>query len=267
MSTTSAQDASPAPASAAGEGAAAVELRGIRITLGGQLVHDGVDLAVRPGEIMTLVGGSGQGKTVLLKEIIGLMRPDSGEILVFGRDVTRLDERQLDEVRRRVAMVFQSSALFDSLDAAGNVAYGVLERFPRMPRERVAAIVAEKLRLVDLPGAEALMPAQLSGGMKKRVALARALAVEPDIILYDEPTTGLDPSNVRRINALIRKMHQAAGVTSIMVTHDMQSVQAVTDRLAVLDRGKILAVGTWKEIEASPLPRVRQFLEGEVEEN
>jgi phospholipid/cholesterol/gamma-HCH transport system ATP-binding protein len=153
------------------------------------------------------------------------------------------------------------------LDTAGNVAYGVLERFPRMPREQVAAVVAEKLRLVDLPGAEALMPAQLSGGMRKRGALARALAVKPDIILYDEPTTGLDPSNVRRINALIRKMHQAAGVTSIMVTHDMQSVQAVTDRLAVLDRGKILAVGTWKEIEASPLARVRQFLEGEVEEN
>jgi len=267
MSETSAQDARPAPATAAGDGATAVELRGVRITLGGKPVHDGVDLSVRTGEIMTLVGGSGQGKTVLLKEIIGLMRPDAGEIFVFGREVTRLDEIQLREVRRRVAMVFQGSALFDSLDVAGNVAYGVLERFPTLPPDRLAAIVAEKLRLVDLPGAEELMPAQLSGGMKKRVALARALALEPNIILYDEPTTGLDPSNVRRINTLIRKMHEAVGVTSIMVTHDMRSVQAITDRLAVLERGKILAVGTWKEIEASPLPRVRQFLEGEVEEN
>ena len=231
----------------------------------GKVVHDGVNLSVREGEIMTLVGGSGQGKTVLLKEIIGLMRPDSGEIFVHGREVTALSEFELQDIRREVAMVFQGSALFDSMTVADNVAYGVLERFPDMPEEQWMKIVAEKLGLVDLPGTESLMPAELSGGMKKRVALARALALEPKIILYDEPTTGLDPANVRRISALIARTRQAFGVTSIMVTHDLQSVEAITDRLAMLDQGRILAVGTWKEMEASPHPRVGQFLAGEVE--
>ena len=187
----------------------AVELRDVRMAFGGKVVHDGVNLSVREGEIMTLVGGSGQGKTVLLKEIIGLMRPDSGEIFVHGREVTSLSEFELQDIRREVAMVFQGSALFDSMTVADNVAYGVLERFPDMPEDQLAEIVAEKLGLVDLPGTESLMPAELSGGMKKRVALARALALEPKIILYDEPTTGLDPANVRRISALIAR--DAAG--------------------------------------------------------
>jgi phospholipid/cholesterol/gamma-HCH transport system ATP-binding protein len=243
----------------------AVELREVRIALGGHVVHDGLNFAVREGEVMTLVGASGQGKTVLLKEIIGLVRPDSGEIFVHGREVTSLSEFDLQEIRREVAMVFQGSALFDSMTVADNVAYGLLERSPKMPEEQRAKIVAEKLGLVDLSGTESLMPAELSGGMKKRVALARALALEPKIILYDEPTTGLDPANVRRIGALIAKTRQTFGVTSIMVTHDLPSVQAITDRLAMLDQGRIIAVGTWKEMEASPLPRVGQFLAGEVE--
>jgi phospholipid/cholesterol/gamma-HCH transport system ATP-binding protein len=243
----------------------AVELRDVRMAFGGKVVHDGVNLSVREGEIMTLVGGSGQGKTVLLKEIIGLMHPDSGEIFVHGRAVTSLSEFELQDIRREVAMVFQGSALFDSMTVADNVAYGVLERFPDMPEDQSAKIVAEKLGLVDLPGTESLMPAELSGGMKKRVALARALALEPKIILYDEPTTGLDPANVRRIGALIAKTRQALGVTSIMVTHDLQAIEAITDRLAMLDQGRIIAVGTWKEMEASPHPRVGQFLAGEVE--
>jgi len=224
-----------------------------------------VDLSVREGEIMTLVGASGQGKTVLLKEIIGLIRPDSGQIFVQGREVTALSESELQDIRRVAAMVFQGSALFDSMTVADNVAYGVLERSPDMPEEQWMKIVAEKLRLVDLPGTESLMPAELSGGMKKRVALARALALEPKIILYDEPTTGLDPANVRRISALIAKTRQAFAVTSIMVTHDLQCIEAITDRLAMLDRGRIVAVGTWKQMQASPHPRVRQFLAGEVE--
>ncbi|MGD1001734.1 MAG: ATP-binding cassette domain-containing protein [Candidatus Brocadiia bacterium] len=245
---------------------AAVELRDVRMTFGGKVVHNGVNLSVRDGEIMTLVGGSGQGKTVLLKEIIGLLLPDSGEVFVHGREVTRMNSFELQEVRREVAMVFQGSALFDSMTVADNVAYGVLERNPDMPADRWMKIVSEKLGLVDMPGTEALMPAELSGGMKKRVALARALALEPKIILYDEPTTGLDPANVRRISALIVKTRQMLGVTSIMVTHDLQAVEAVTDRLAMLDQGRIIAVGTWKEMEACRIPRVCQFLAGEVED-
>ena len=247
------------------ETAIVVELRDVRIAFDGKVVHDGVSLAVRKGEIMTLVGGSGQGKTVLLKEIIGLMRPDSGEIFVHGREVTSLNEFELQDIRREVAMVFQGSALFDSMNVADNVAYGVLERSPDMPEAQLAKIVAEKLGLVDLSGTELVMPAELSGGMKKRVALARALALEPKIILYDEPTTGLDPANVRRITALIAKTRQALGVTSILVTHDIQAVEAITDRLAMLDKGRIIAIGTLKEMEGASHPRVRQFLAGEVE--
>ncbi|MGO8704599.1 MAG: ABC transporter ATP-binding protein [Candidatus Brocadiia bacterium] len=252
-------------APAAPAATAAVELRDVRMTFGGKVVHDGVNLAVRDGEIITLVGGSGQGKTVLLKEIIGLVRPDSGQVFVHGREVTRMHSFELQEVRREAAMVFQGSALFDSMTVADNVAYGVLERNPGMPRDQWMKIVAEKLGLVDMPGTEALMPAELSGGMKKRVALARALALEPKIILYDEPTTGLDPANVRRISALIAKTRQAFHVTSIMVTHDLQAIETITDRVAMLDAGRIIAVGTWKEMEACTTPRVCQFLAGEVE--
>ena len=243
----------------------AVELRNVHKAFNGKVVHDGVDLTVRDREIMTLVGASGQGKTVLLKEMIGLMQPDEGEIFVHGREVTGMGEPELQDLRREVAMVFQGSALFDSLTVAENVAFGLLERRRGTPRDDVARIVAEKLQLVDLPGTENFMPAELSGGMKKRVALARALALGPKIILYDEPTTGLDPANVRRINSLIVKTRDVVGITSIMVTHDMHSVKAITDRLALLDKGRIIAIGTWKEMEESAIPRVRQFLEGEVE--
>jgi phospholipid/cholesterol/gamma-HCH transport system ATP-binding protein len=244
---------------------AAVELRDVRLAFGGKVVHDGLSLSVRDGEIMTVAGGSGQGKTLLLKEIIGLIQPDSGEIFVHGREVTSMNEFEVLDIRREVAMVFQGSALFDSMSVADNVAYGVLERFPDMPEEQWMKIVTEKLGLVDLPGTESLMPAELSGGMKKRVALARALALEPKIILYDEPTTGLDPANVRRITALIAKTRQALAVTSILVTHDLLSVEQITDRLAMLDRGRIVAVGAWKEMQAAADPRVREFLAGVVE--
>jgi phospholipid/cholesterol/gamma-HCH transport system ATP-binding protein len=243
-----------------------VELKDVYKTFNGAAVHRGVSLSVFDNEVMTLVGGSGQGKTVLLKEIIGLLRPDSGEIVVCGREVTRLTESELLIVRRDAAMVFQGSALFDSLNVADNVAYGLREHFRDLPSDRVREVVREKLALVDMPGTERLFPAELSGGMKKRVALARALALDPKIILYDEPTTGLDPANVSRINALIRRLRDTVGVTSIMVTHDMLSVQAVTDRVALLDEGCILAVGTWAELESSNIHRVRQFLAGEIDE-
>jgi len=241
----------------------AVELRGVTKSFEGKKVHCGVDLQVREGEIMTLVGGSGQGKSVLLKEIIGLMKPDAGEILVNGREIAQLGERALMEIRKEVAMVFQGGALFDSLTVSENVIYGVHERDRRMKSAEAARIVAEKLEMVDMPGTEGLYPAELSGGMKKRVALARALAIEPRILLYDEPTTGLDPATVKRINAMIVKTRDRVGVTSIVVTHDMGSARAVTDRLALLSKGRIIAVSTWEEMERSADPRVRQFIEGE----
>ena len=244
----------------------AVVMRGVRKRFWDNVVHDGVDLSVREGEVVTLVGGSGQGKSVLLKEIIGLMKPDAGEIFVHGREVTHMSEQELSEVRRDVAMVFQGSALFDSLNVRENVAYGVRRRNRSVSAEEVARVVSEKLDLVDLAGTEDVMPAELSGGMKKRVALARALAVEPRVILYDEPTTGLDPANVRRINELILKTREMLGVTSVLVTHDMFSVRAVTDRLALLDHGRIIATGTWDEMERSDDERVRRFLAGFVGE-
>jgi len=245
----------------------AVSFREVYKSFEGKPVHRGVNLDIFNREILTLVGGSGQGKSVLLKEIMGLLKPDAGAIFLDGHDVTQMTESQLQEVRRNVAMVFQGSALFDSLNVRDNVAYGLRERNRRMPEPDVSKIVAEKLEMVDLPGTELLMPAELSGGMKKRIALARALALEPAIILYDEPTTGLDPANVRRINSLIQKMRDTIGVTSVMVTHDMMSVQAITDRVALLDHGQIIAVGTWSEMEQSDNPRVRQFLEGDIEDH
>ena len=244
----------------------AVVLCDVRKTFEGNIVHDGVDLSVRNGEIMTVVGGSGQGKTVLLKEIIGLARPDSGKVYVHGREVTAMDEDELQNLRSDVAMVFQGSALFDSLTVAENVSYGLRERQRDLPIEKIMGVVRDKLSLVDMPGTEELMPAELSGGMQKRVALARALALEPRVILYDEPTTGLDPANVRRINAMIVKLRDTMKVTGIMVTHDMDSVKAITNRLALLDRGKIIATGTWAEMERSGIARVRQFLEGDFDE-
>ena len=244
----------------------AIVLKDVRKAVGGNIVHNGVNLTVREGEVMTLVGGSGQGKTVLLKEIIGLDLPDSGKIYVHGREITSMSEAELQDIRSDVAMVFQGSALFDSLTVADNVAYGLRERRRDLTADTVAEIVRNKLHLVDLPGIEHLTPSELSGGMKKRVALARALALEPSIILYDEPTTGLDPANVRRINALILKLRNTMHVTSIAVTHDMQSTRAVTDRLALLDRGKIIAVGTWEEMQDSSTENVRRFLEGDFDE-
>lgn len=241
----------------------AIVIQGVRKAFDGKMVHDGVDLSVREGEIMTLAGGSGQGKSVLLKEIIGLMKPDSGHIFLYGRDVTRMGEAALQEVRRQASMVFQGSALFDSLSVRENVAYGLRQRPQRMSEEAISRIVAEKLQLIDLPGTEDLMPVELSGGMKKRIALARALAVEPKIILYDEPTTGLDPANVRRIIEMIRKLRNAVGVTSLIVTHDMDSAKAVSDRLALLGQGRIIAIGTWEEMERSTNPLVGRFLTGD----
>src|SRR6185369_16655121 len=186
---------------------------------------------------------------------------DAGHIVVGGVDVTRLDEAELREVRRKVGMLFQGSALFDSLSVGENVAYGLHEHY-RWPEDKVRARVAECLEAVGLPGSEALRPADLSGGMKKRVGLARALAPGPVIILYDEPTTGLDPSNTRRINELIASLQQKLGVTSIVITHDMASALAVADRVALLDERKIELVVDRATAESAPPPELERFMRG-----
>lgn len=230
-------------------------------SFGPKRVYDDVELDVRAGETLVVMGGSGVGKSVLLKCLIGLMRPDSGRILFEGHDVTHFSEEQFIHVRRHVAMVFQGAALFDSLSVGENVAYPLREHFPDMPRDEVRRRVAEKLELVDLPGIERMMPADLSGGMKKRVGLARAIATEPEVILWDEPTTGLDPVTTQTINEMINSMKARLGCTSIVVTHDMVSAFTVGDRMAMLADRRIVQVGTPEEMLRSTVPEVRAFLD------
>jgi len=239
----------------------AVELRQVAKAFNGHQVLLGVDLAIRAGESLTIIGGSGTGKSVLLRLMIGLLKPEAGQILIEGRDIVPLPEQELLTVRQRVGMVFQASALFDSLSVGENVAFALREHTDS-PEADIQRRVAEALALVGLPGLEATDPAGLSGGMRKRVAVARAIALPPSILLYDEPTTGLDPSNVEKITDLILALKTKLGVTSVVVTHDMPSAFKVSDRLAMLDQGRIAAVGTPEEIQASHHSLIRDFMEG-----
>lgn len=224
----------------------------------------GVDLEVRQGESMVVIGGSGSGKTVLIKCIIGLIRPDQGEIHVDGVEITSLNERKMNEVRKKFGMLFQGGALFDSLKVWENVGFG-LRRQARLSEDEIRRIASEKLKLLGLQNIEDLMPAELSGGMKKRVSLARAIAIEPEILLYDEPTTGIDPVMADAINELIIRMKEKLSVTSIAITHDMKSAYKIGDRIAMLYQGKIIEVGTPDEIKNSPNPIVQQFIQGRSE--
>ena len=226
-------------------------------------VHKGVDLQIKRGETIAIIGGSGQGKTVLVKELTGLMRPDKGDIWVEGKNVVKMRERELLDVRKDVGFLFQGAALFDSLDVSGNIAYSLREHFD-YDEETIENIVMERLKLVGLgdPAVAKLTPVELSGGMKKRVGLARAIATDPKIIIYDEPTTGLDPTNVRRINKLIRGLQAKLGVTSIGVTHDMESIFEFADRIAMLWKGKIIGVGMVEEMKNSENDIIRQFIAG-----
>jgi phospholipid/cholesterol/gamma-HCH transport system ATP-binding protein len=228
-----------------------------------QQVLNGVNLDIRKGETITILGGSGTGKSVLLKLISGLEKPDRGRIVIEARDIVPLNEQELISLRRKIGMLFQGAALFDSLSTGENVAYPIREHF-RFSEEKIRKIVREKLRLVGLEGIEEKMPAELSGGMKKRVGLARAIAIDPEIILYDEPTTGLDPANTERINQLIVELQRILHVTSIVVTHDLESAYAITDRLALLHKGRIAMVGTQKEFLASRIQEVRDFIEKKI---
>ena len=246
-----------------GEGPAA-ELRGVFKSFEGNRVLRGLDLAVQAGESLTIIGGSGTGKSVLLRLIIGLLKPDVGQILLEGRDIVPLRERELLRIRRKIGMVFQGSALFDSLSVEENVAYALREHTD-WDGERIRARVREALYLVGLNDVERMQPAELSGGMRKRVAVARAIALPPRILLYDEPTTGLDPSNVEKVNELILDLKHKLGVTSVVVTHDMPSALKVSDRLAMLREGRIAAIGSPEEIQATHHSLIRDFIEGRVE--
>jgi phospholipid/cholesterol/gamma-HCH transport system ATP-binding protein len=244
-------------------GIPAIELYDVRKAFNGMQVLRGVDLAIRAGESLTIMGGSGTGKSVLLRLIIGLMKPDAGRIMLEGQDIVPLTERQLLRVRRRVGMVFQNSALFDSLSVGENVAFALREHTD-LDDAAIRERVQEALALVGLAGVEAKDPADLSGGMRKRVAVARAIALPPSILLYDEPTTGLDPANVEKVTDLIVELKTRLGVTSVVVTHDMPSAFKVSDRLAMLHQGRIAAVGTPAEIEQQQDSLFSEFIEGRL---
>lgn len=242
----------------------AVQLTGVKKAFGDFRVLDGLDLTLAKGEVFSVVGPSGCGKSVTLKIIMGLLRPDAGSVKVDGREITGYSEAQLAEVRRSMGMVFQFGALFDSLTVEENVAFG-LERHTTLSYDERRQVVVEKLDLVGLRNILDKLPSELSGGMRKRVSLARAIAMEPEILMWDEPTTGLDPVMTSEIDRLIDEMGTRLGVTSLVVTHDMRSAFRVSDRVGVHHGGRLVEVGTPDEIKASEEPFVHQFINGLLE--
>ncbi|APR74832.1 Methionine ABC transporter ATP-binding protein [Minicystis rosea] len=250
-----------APEARAGE--PLIRFRNVRKAFGEKVIYKKLDLDIYPGETITIMGGSGVGKSVMLKLLIRLLEADSGTITFHGEDVTKMGERQIAVVRQRIAMLFQGAALFDSISVGENVAYGLHEHYrTQMTEKQIQERVNWALSLVGLPGIEGMRPADLSGGMKKRVGLARAIATQPEVLLYDEPTTGLDPINTARINHLINGLKAALKVTSIVVTHDMGSAFTISDRMAMVYRGEIILQGTPDQFKASRDPRVHDFIEG-----
>lgn len=240
-----------------------ISFRGVKKAFGPKVIYTGLDLDVFPGETLTILGGSGVGKSVMLKLLIRLLEPDAGSITFDGKEVTHLPEREIALVRRRIAMLFQGAALFDSLSVGENVEYGLREHLRHELTEAQMAERAEwALSSVGLPGIQGMRPSDLSGGMKKRVGLARAIAIRPEVLLYDEPTTGLDPINTERINHLIRGLKASLGVTSIVVTHDMKSAFSVSDKLAMVHTGGIILYGTPDDFRNSTDPRVADFITG-----
>ena len=240
-----------------------IEFKDVYKSFNGILVHNGINLSIIEGEIISLLGGSGSGKSVLLKELIGLMKPDKGDIILLDTNVTQMNEEALIALREHIGMLFQGAALFDSLTVFENIAYPLREHL-KLTEKEIQDRVADKLHLVGLSGIEKKMPDELSGGMKKRVGLARAIATEPKIILYDEPTTGLDPMTAQRINDLIIELQRKLGITTIVVTHDLHCVKTVSDRIAMLHEGKIVAVGTWEELVTSNIQVVQDFISGNI---
>lgn len=238
-----------------------LEARELKKSFGNNVVLDGVSFGVEKGESVVIIGRSGSGKSVLLKLLIGLLRPDSGEVYVAGENICTMDERQLMRVRRRFGMVFQGAALFDSLTVAENIAFA-FRHDKTLSKSEIEKRVAEVLEMVDLPGIQNKKPAELSGGMRKRVGLARAIVYKPEIVLYDEPTTGLDPIVADSINQLILRVRDVLNVTTVVVTHDMRSARCLAHRILMLHEKKIYATGTPDEFFASTDPVVRQFIDG-----
>lgn len=238
-----------------------IEIINLHKSFGKNHVLRGVNLKVEKGESMVVIGGSGSGKSVLIKHIIGILKPDDGAVLIDAIDIAKLKENELYEVRKKFGMLFQSAALFDSFSVWENVSFALM-RQNKISEKEAKAIAIEKLRMVGLVGVEDLMPSELSGGMKKRVSLARAIAHEPEILLYDEPTTGLDPIMADAINELIVEMKQHLSVTSVAITHDMNSAYKIADRIAMLYEGRIIEVGTPDEIKNTKNPIVKQFVTG-----
>lgn len=241
-----------------------IECRDVWKSFGRKRVLRGVSLSIAPGETVVIMGQSGTGKSVLLKHFVGLMVPDQGSILVDGQDVTRLSRKKLFELRMRFGMVFQGAALFDSSTVDENVGLALREHTDKTADE-IHAIVEEKLRMVGLDGVGDKYPAELSGGMKKRVGFARAIAMNPECVLYDEPTTGLDPIMSDVINTLIIKLADELSITSVVVTHDLASAYKVADRIAMLHEGVVIFHGTPDEIRMTDNPVVRQFIEGRAQ--
>jgi phospholipid/cholesterol/gamma-HCH transport system ATP-binding protein len=238
-----------------------IETRQLKKSFGTQLVLDGVDLRIESGESVAIIGRSGGGKSVLLKHLIALLQPDSGDVLINGESIVRMNERQLLRIREKFGMVFQSAALFDSMTVAENVAFPLIRKKKFTPGE-IEQRVTAALEMVDLPGTQKKNPAELSGGMRKRVGLARAIIYEPQILLYDEPTTGLDPIVADSIDHLIIRVRDQLKVTSVVVTHDMRTARRVGNRVLMLHEGKIYANAAPEELFASQDPVVRQFIDG-----
>jgi phospholipid/cholesterol/gamma-HCH transport system ATP-binding protein len=240
-----------------------ISFRGVKKAFGPKRIYTGLDLDIYPGESLVILGGSGVGKSVMLKLLIGLLEADAGSITFHGQEVVGMKERELAEIRQQVAMLFQSGALFDSLSVFDNVAYALHEHhFQTMNESEIRKRVEWALARVGMPGIEEMWPADLSGGMRKRVGLARAIALQPEVLLYDEPTTGLDPINTTRINHLIVGLQKTLNITSVIVTHDMNSAFTIADRLAMVHRGRIVYQAPKEEFRKSSDPRVRDFIEG-----
>ena len=238
-----------------------IELKNVSMSFKERRILNDVSFQVKTGETMVVIGPSGAGKSTLLRLMIGLLKPTSGRILIEGREITRLKEAELNKIRRNMGMVFQYSALFDSMTVGENVAFGIRQHTD-MPEEKILSVIRRTLRMVGMMGRENVMPNELSGGMKKRVGLARAIALNPQIVLYDEPTAGLDPVMSATINRLIMSTRRILGVTAVVVTHDMDSAFTIADRIAMMYDEKIIEIATPEEFRQSKNPIVQQFISG-----
>ena len=241
-----------------------IKVENLTKTFGNRTILKGISFEVYEKEVFVLMGGSGSGKSTTIKHIIGLLKPTSGHIYIDGTDMTKLDKKELIEFRKKMGYLFQEGALFDSLTVWENVGFYYLEN-TKMPPKEIRKLASEKLALVGLKGIEDLYPSQLSGGMRKRVSLARAISTNPEIVMYDEPTSGLDPVTSAMIDKLILSLRDEIGVTSIVVTHDLDSAFSIADRIAMIHKGVIYAIGTPEEIKNHPDPIVQQFINRKAE--